>query len=79
MSGKYLVTAQWDEMAEVWVATSQDISGLVTEAATLDDLLKRVVAVAPDLLIANGVVDLGAGTIDIHILSELDPTRSAAE
>jgi predicted RNase H-like HicB family nuclease len=59
MSRKYLVTAQWDDMAGVWVATSQDIPGLVTEAVTLDDLLKRVVAVAPQLLADNGVADVG--------------------
>lgn len=79
MPRKYLVTAQWDEVAGVWVATSQDIPGLVTEAATLDDLLKRVVAVAPELLADNGVADASSGIVDIHILSELDPAASAAE
>ncbi len=50
---KYLVTAQWDEEAGVWVATSDDIPGLVSEAKTIDDLVKRVVAVAPELLEDN--------------------------
>lgn len=44
---KFLVTAQWDSDAGVWVATSEDIPGLVTEAKSLDELLKRVIAVAP--------------------------------
>ena len=79
MPRKYLVTAQWDEVARVWVATSQDIPGLVTEASTLDDLLARVTAVAPELLADNGVADAMAGIIDIHILSELDPAATAAE
>lgn len=79
MPKKYLVTAQWDDAAGVWVATSQDIPGLVTEAATLDDLLKRVVAVAPELLADNDVADASSGIVDIHILSELDPAASAAE
>ncbi|UVC17087.1 DUF1902 domain-containing protein [Mesorhizobium onobrychidis] len=30
-SKKFLVTAQWDEEANVWVATSDDIPGLATE------------------------------------------------
>ncbi len=50
---KLLVIAQWDDEASVWVATSDDIPGLVTEAASLDELLERVIAVAPELLEAN--------------------------
>lgn len=50
---KLLVTAQWDDEAKVWVATSRDIPGLVTEAPTLDALLERVLAVAPELLEDN--------------------------
>lgn len=53
MHRKYLLTAQWDEEANVWVATSEDIPGLVTEAATLDELLERILAVAPELLEDN--------------------------
>ena len=51
---KLLVTAQWDDEAKVWVATSKDIPGLVTEASSLDALLARVLAVAPELLEDNG-------------------------
>lgn len=53
MPKKFVVTAQWDDEAGVWVATSDDIPGLVTEAANLDDLIKRVVAVAPELVEDN--------------------------
>jgi predicted RNase H-like HicB family nuclease len=50
---KFLVIAQWDEEAGMWVATSDDIPGLVTEAKTVDDLLERVRAVAPELIEDN--------------------------
>jgi len=50
---KLLVTAQWDDQAGVWIATSDDIPGLVTEAASLDGLLDRVLAVVPELLEDN--------------------------
>lgn len=53
MPKKLLVTAQWDEEAGVWVATSDDIPGLVTESRTLDGLLQRVMAVTPELLEDN--------------------------
>jgi predicted RNase H-like HicB family nuclease len=53
MQHKFVVTAEWDDEAGVWVATSDDIPGLVTEAVTLDALLERVEAVAPELLVDN--------------------------
>ncbi|SMC84805.1 protein of unknown function [Fulvimarina manganoxydans] len=53
MNKKFMVTALWDDEASIWVATSEDIPGLVTEAATLDDLLRRVLAIAPELLADN--------------------------
>ena len=53
MDRKFMVTALWDDEAGMWVATSEDIPGLATEAATLDDLLTRVLAVAPELLADN--------------------------
>ncbi|GGA81321.1 hypothetical protein GCM10011491_05760 [Brucella endophytica] len=53
MHKRYLVTAQWDEDAGVWVAHSDDIPGLVTESSDLDTLMKRIVAVAPELLRDN--------------------------
>lgn len=74
MDRKLMVTAQWDAEAGVWVATSDDIPGLVTEAATLDDLLKRVMAVAPELLEDNAHLLGEAGhpgeMLDICILSQ---------
>lgn len=74
MSKKFLVTAEWDETAAVWVATSEDIPGLVTEATTLDDLLKRIIAVAPELLEDNAHLLDGAQhqgeLLDVCILSQ---------
>lgn len=53
MTKKFLVVAQWDEEAKMWVATSDDIPGLVTEASNIDDLIKRVIAVSPELIEDN--------------------------
>jgi hypothetical protein len=51
---KLLVTAHWDDEAKVWVATSEDIPGLVTEAFSLDRLIRRVLDIAPELIELNG-------------------------
>jgi predicted RNase H-like HicB family nuclease len=77
MSQTYLVTAQWDTEAGVWVATSEDIVGLVSEAASLDALYARVLEIAPDLLEENGIAAPEQGTIDFHVLAAFD--QSAAE
>lgn len=43
----------WDEEAEVYVATSEDVPGLVTEAKTFEELRDKVQTVVPELLIEN--------------------------
>ena len=79
---KLLVTAQWDDEAKVWVATSDDILGLITEAPSLDELLDRVLAVAPELLDDNAhlVDDPGhvRDLIDVLVRPEFLPQRDLA-
>ena len=75
MTDRYVVTAEWDDEGEVWVATSDDIPGLVTEAKSLEALLERVSAIAPELLKDNAhLLPEGKapwGSIDLHIVSQL--------
>ena len=44
------IRAQWDSEANVWVATSDDIHGLVVEAGTWPAMIEEVRLVLPDLL-----------------------------
>lgn len=48
-----VVTAHWDETAGVWVAGSDGIAGLATEAATVDELREKVRLMIPDLIELN--------------------------
>lgn len=48
-----VVQATWDEEAQVWVAESDDVPGLATEAATLDLLIAKLRDMIPELLEAN--------------------------
>lgn len=50
---KYIVNITWDNDASVWVATSNDIPGLVLESESYDTLLARVKLAAPELLELN--------------------------
>ncbi len=37
----------------VWVATSDDVPGLATEAATMEALVDKLKVIIPELLVAN--------------------------
>lgn len=50
---EYTVKLTWDDEAAVWVATSDDIPGLVLESGSFDALLERVRFAAPELLALN--------------------------
>ena len=45
----------WAPDAEVWIATSESVPGLVLEDASYDDLVERVKAAVPELLELNGL------------------------
>ena len=50
---EYLVRLDWDPEAAVWIATSDDIPGLVLESGSVDALIERVRYAAPELLALN--------------------------
>ncbi len=56
MQKTLFVRAEWDEIASVWVATSDDVPGLVTEAETIEILSSKLNNIIPELLALNGVV-----------------------
>lgn len=48
------IHAEWDEEANVWVAESDDVPGLVAEADTIPDLLAKLKTLVPEMLEENG-------------------------
>jgi hypothetical protein len=57
MAKPIVVHADWDPEASVWVATTQDLSGLVTEADSIESLRAKLLGMILDLLEENGVSD----------------------
>ena len=47
---EYTINLLWDNEATVWIATSNDIPGLVLESGSLDALIERVRFAIPELL-----------------------------
>jgi predicted RNase H-like HicB family nuclease len=57
MARPIVVHADWDADASVWVATTQDLRGLVTEADTIEALRAKLPGMIVDLLEEYGVTD----------------------
>jgi len=64
-----IVKAIWDQEVSVWVATSKDVPGLVTEAATAEELEQKLQVMIPELLKANGK-PCGQMGVPVHLLTE---------
>jgi hypothetical protein len=50
----YRVNMLWDAEANVWVATSEDVPGLVLESGSFDALLERIKYAIPERVALNG-------------------------
>lgn len=50
----YTINFVWDDEANVWIATSEDIPGLVLESGSFDALVERVRFAVPELIELNG-------------------------
>ena len=53
---KLTVQAVWDADAKVWVATSENVPGLATEADTIEALTTKLRNMIPELLILNNSI-----------------------
>jgi predicted RNase H-like HicB family nuclease len=51
---EYEVHTFFDGEAKVWVAESDDVPGLVTEAGSIDELISKLRILIPELLEENG-------------------------
>ena len=53
MENLYNISFLWDGEAGVWVATSEDVPGLVLEDSSFDVLAERLCLAVPELLELN--------------------------
>jgi predicted RNase H-like HicB family nuclease len=64
------VNAEWDPEAKVWVATSDDVPGLITEANTVEALAEKLSVMIPELLEANrALVDSSVRELPINLIA----------
>lgn len=60
------VLAFWDDEASVWVAESEQVPGLVTEAKTLELLATKLEHLIPELLELNASNLQGVSVINLR-------------
>ena len=76
MARPIVVHADWDPDAGVWVATTRDMRGLVTEAEAIEALRAKLPGMIRDLLEEYAISDPPAS---IEIVARASDTLTAAE
>jgi hypothetical protein len=67
---EFKVTAFWGPEASVWVAESEEVPGLVTEADTVEQLVAKLRVMVPELLEANRILAADITDVPIRLIAE---------
>ncbi|MEO3434976.1 DUF1902 domain-containing protein [Inquilinus sp. CAU 1745] len=69
---EYKVIAKWDGEACGWYVDESDVPGLVTEAATFEQLVANIRDLVPDLLAVNSrnQQDRPGHKVPIHVMAD---------
>jgi len=62
------IKAQWDGEAGVWWCSNDELP-LTTEAPTFEELVARVLEIAPEIAAENGLAEPG-DEIELHVVAE---------
>jgi hypothetical protein len=62
------IKAEWDEEANVWWCSNDELP-LTTEAPTFEQLVARVLEIAPEIAAENGLAAPGE-EIELHVVAE---------
>jgi hypothetical protein len=62
------IRAEWDSEAGVWWCSNDELP-LTTEAPTFEQLVSRVLEIAPEIAAENGLASPG-DEIEVHIIAE---------
>jgi predicted RNase H-like HicB family nuclease len=64
----FIIKAEWDAEAQVWVAESDDVPGLAAEAKSIEALRPKILAMIADLIEENDM-KVDGDDIAIHIIA----------
>jgi hypothetical protein len=75
MGRPIVIHADWDPEAAVWVATTNDLKGLLTESDTIEALRTKLPGMIVDLLEEHGISDFPAS---IELIAHASDRLTAA-
>ena len=64
----YEIRAEWDGEAGIWWCSNDELP-LTTEAPTFEQLIARVIEIAPEIAAENGLAAPGE-EIELHVVAE---------
>ena len=64
----YKIRAEWDGEAGIWWCSNDELP-LTTEAPTFEQLIARVIEIAPEIAAENGLAAPGE-EIELHVVAE---------
>lgn len=71
----FQINAFWDADSAVWVATSENVPGLATEADSFDELQQKLRTMVPELLVLNRVLaEDYKGSISFELITHTQET-----
>ena len=76
---EYTINFTWDNEANVWIATSEDIPGLVLESGSFDALLERTRFAVPELLELNSSEVQGGIKETLEAFAEVDEMKKTGK
>jgi predicted RNase H-like HicB family nuclease len=65
------IAAIWDDEAQVWVAESEDVPGLVAEADAIPALLAKLKVLIPEILSENGHAHTAGADIPFELVASI--------
>ncbi|MEO1146743.1 MAG: DUF1902 domain-containing protein [Cyanobacteria bacterium J06638_22] len=75
----FQVNVFWDADSAVWVATSENVPGLATEAESFDELQQKLRTMVPELLVLNRILAEGyKGSISFELITHTQETVEVA-
>jgi hypothetical protein len=75
----FQIDAFWDSDSAVWVATSDNVPGLATEAESFDELQHKLRNMVPELLMLNQVIaEDYKGSISFELITHTQETVEVA-
>jgi predicted RNase H-like HicB family nuclease len=75
---RYTVSCNWDDDAKVWFVADTDVPGLATEAATVEELERKLLTMIPELLGLNAANGAAVQSVPFELIARKQELAKSA-